>query len=110
MSSELPTLKRLRSPGPAQTAPTDGEPVPHPWTSVAAWCIRFIAFGWIIQAAFGVAIGFDAMSNASSFAQAVGIAFHGIDSIFMSLTLAFCLMAASELSVMLARYLTRKAT
>ncbi len=108
MSSELPVLKRSRYP--SKQPSIDAETVLYPWTAVAAWFIRFIAFGWIIQAAFGVAIGFDAMGNASSFAQAVEIAFHGIDSIFMSLTLAFCLMAASELSVMLARYLTRKAT
>ncbi len=102
-------LKRKSFAGDEEPA-TDGEPFQHPWTSAASWALRMIAFGWFIQALFAIGIGWDAAADTKTFSEMIVIIFHGIDSVFISLTLGFCLMAASELAVPLARFIFRNAT
>lgn len=88
----------------------DGEPLPYPWTSAACAFLRFVAFGWIISAVFGVFVAVDMVSRAPNMVLGIQVSFAWAMVIFTSLTVGVCMMAISELSILIAKHVTSPKT
>ncbi len=113
MAEQLPILKRRSFTTETVQQETTVEPIVRgehsafPWTSAASWFIKFVAWGWILEAIFSVIIGIDAVSTARNTQEMLGFAFKMSGYFFLYVTVAFCLLSVSELSILLAKYVTR---
>lgn len=84
-----------------------GEHSAFPWTAAACGFLRFMAVCWITEAAFGIFVAIDMINRAPNMATAVQSSFAWAMIVFVSLTVGICMMAISELAILVAKYVTK---